>query len=92
MAKAIQKIIPAIDKDAQLGVWLPWAKDKETWESLVKKWWKDLHQEEMTPENLESAYELPPEDLTNQVWILNQNSPPLSMIPSTILLLPPLSM
>eukprot|EP00978_Attheya_sp_CCMP212_P019303 scaffold53904_cov42-Attheya_sp.AAC.3 len=51
MARAIQKIIPAVDKQAQLQVWLPWAEDKEAWESLVTKWWKDLYLQETNAEN-----------------------------------------
>eukprot|EP00978_Attheya_sp_CCMP212_P008094 scaffold18841_cov58-Attheya_sp.AAC.1 len=77
MARAIQKIIPAVDKQAQLQVWLPWAEDKEAWESLVTKWWKDLYLEEMNPENFEPP-ELSPEDLAELEQISNQNHPTLS--------------
>jgi hypothetical protein len=38
MARVIQKIIPAVDKQAQLEVWLPWTEDMVAWESLVTKW------------------------------------------------------
>jgi hypothetical protein len=79
MAKVIQKIIPAVDKQAQLEVWLQWAEDMVAWESLVIKWWKNLYLE--NHENCEPP-ELSPEDLAELEHILNQDSPPPSPQPT----------
>jgi len=79
MARVIQKIIPAVDKQAQLEGWLPWAEDMVAWESLVIKWWKNLYLE--NPENCEPP-ELSPEDLAELEHISNQDSPPPSPQPT----------
>jgi hypothetical protein len=41
-ADAIKIIIPELTKDAPLKLWGNKAKDREEWNSRIKKWWQDI--------------------------------------------------